>query len=575
MEEIGTAKGFEESTKTIVDFLKNSTNNLLICADQYWPSVAIGIDVFNKEMFDLKKRNVNCKFITEVTSENLVFCKELQKIADVRHLHGLKGNFAVNDSEYIASATMKNLELLSQVLYSNSSAVVEQHHFFFENLWDKSISATEKINEFEKGILPEIINVIKNPIEIQRIYLNIINSSTSEIMLILTTSSAFMKDENIKINKLLEEASDKDIKVRIIIPGGNKTPNNNVDLLSKKNNIEIRCIESSFNAKINILVVDKKYSLIVELKDDTKLKFTDAIGSAVYSTSNPKVMSFVTIFDTLWKQTELYEKLKDADKLKEDYIKKLKLADKAKDEFVNVAAHELRTPTQSILNFANLLRYDTNKTESIDAIQRNARRLSILIKNILDVTKIEGNKLSLYKEKFNLSDLVSLIVKDYREQLKKHPFVRKHIKLLYKLQDGNINNINPFVYADKERITQVITNLLDNTIKFTDIDGGSITITLQTTKSDEIVNEGMQAIILIKDTGMGISEEILPHLFTKFSTRSFQGTGLGLFISKNIVEAHGGKMFAQNNEDGKGATFSFSIPLVKKDEVHDDLEVRI
>ncbi len=130
--------------------------------------------------------------------------------------------------------------------------------------------------------------------------------------------------------------------------------------------------------------------------------------------------------------------------------------------------------------------------------------------------------------------------------------------------------------ADKERITQVITNLLDNAIKFTDIDGGSITITLQATKSgEEEANESVQADIVIKDTGMGISEEILPHLFTKFSTRSFQGTGLGLFISKNIVEAHGGKMFAQNNKDGKGATFSFSIPLVKKDEVHDDLEVSI
>ena len=147
--------------------------------------------------------------------------------------------------------------------------------------------------------------------------------------------------------------------------------------------------------------------------------------------------------------------------------------------------------------------------------------------------------------------------------------------------------MNPFVYADKERVTQVITNLIDNAIKFTDIEGGggggsSIFITLQLKKERQTVNQSSgidngsgsaQAEIIITDTGTGISEEIVPYLFTKFSTRSFQGTGLGLYICKNIVEAHGGKMSARNNETGKGATFSFSIPLVKKGELHDDLEV--
>ena len=580
---ISTTEGLKESTKTILNVLKNSTSILLICADRYWPSVAMGIEVFNKQMFDLKKREVNCRFITEVTKENLIFCKQLTKIAEVRHLYGLKGNFAVNEHEYIASATIKKLQLLSQVVYSNSTAVVEQHHYFFEILWEKSIAATEKIDEIENGIIPEIIEVIKNPHEIQKVYSDLLNSSTDEIMLILATSSLFMRDEAVKIIQLLAEASDKGIKIKIIIPGGNKT-GNDIDSLSQKDNVEIRCIESFFDTKINILVVDKKYSLLVELKDITKQKFIDAVGSAVYSTSNPKVMSLVTIFNTLWKQTDLYEKLIETDKLKEDYIRKLTVADKAKDEFVNIAAHELRTPTQSILNFANLLRYDINKTESIEAILRNARRLNILIKNILDVTKIEGNKLLLYRQNFNLNDLLSLIVKDYKEQLKKPPYFNKHIRLFYELQNKKINDVNPFVYADKERITQVITNLIDNAIKFTDVDGGgSISITLQVNKEKQSVNQSnsdidsgsYQADIIITDTGTGISEEIVPHLFTKFSTRSFQGTGLGLYICKNIVEAHGGKMSAQNNENGNGATFSFSIPLVKKDELHDDLEVSL
>ena len=569
MEGIGTAEGLEESTKTILNVLNNSTHSILICADQYWPSVAIGIEVFNKGMFDLKKRNVKCRFITEITKENIAFCKELLKIATVHHLPGLKGNFAVNENEYIASSTMKNLQLLSQVVYSNSKAVVEQHNFFFETLWDKSISAIEKIDEIEKGIVPEIVDVIKNPFEINRIYFDVLKSSASEIMLILTTSTIF-RDENDGIIRSLIDASNRNIKIRIITPSFNQAENE-IDNLSQKENIEVRHIESPFDAQINILVVDEKYSLILDLKNDSKQKFTEAVGSAIYSTSQPNVISFVTIFETLWKQTELYEKLKDADKLKEGYITKLRLADKAKDEFVNIAAHELRTPTQSILTFANLLKYDINKSESIEAIHRNAKRLNILIKNILDVTKIESNKLLLYPENFNLNDLITTLTKDYRSQLKK-PTYKRRIKLHYILQN-EIRGPDALVYADKERIVQVISNLIDNAIKFIDKDG-LIRITLRTSNGDGQNGSGY-AEISVKDTGSGISEEILPYLFTKFSTRSFRGTGLGLYISKSIILSHGGSMTAENNKDEKGATFSFRIPLIKADLIQNSSRVSI
>ena len=558
-EEIGTAEGLEESTKTILNVLNNSRSSILICADQYWPSVAIGIEVFNKGMFDLKKRNVKSRFITEVTKENIAFCKELLKIGAVHHLPGLKGNFAVNENEYIASATMKNLQLLSQVVYSNSKAVVEQHNFFFENLWDKSISASEKIDEIEKGIVPEVVDVLKNPVDIKSIYFDVLKSSASEIMLILTTSTVFMREENDGIVQTLMDASNRNIKIRIITPSFNHTENE-INNLSQRDNIEVRSIESPFDARINILVVDKKYSLIVELKNDKKQKFTEAIGSAIYSTSKPNVLSFVTIFETLWKQTELYEKLKDADENKEEFIRKLRLADKAKDEFVNIAAHELRTPTQSILTFANLLKYDINKNDSIEAINRNAKRLNVLIKNILDVTKIESNKLLLHQQNFNLNDLLTTVIRDYTTQLKKHTSNKKRIKLHYTIQHDVLGS-DALIYADKERIIQVISNLLDNAIKFIEKDG-LIRITLRISKGDSSHANGY-AEIKIKDSGTGISEEIIPHLFSKFSTRSFQGTGLGLYISKNIIISHGGSMWAENNKDGKGATFSFRIPLIK------------
>ena len=106
---------------------------------------------------------------------------------------------------------------------------------------------------------------------------------------------------------------------------------------------------------------------------------------------------------------------------------------------------------------------------------------------------------------------------------------------------------------DRSRLTQVISNLLNNAVKFT-TEG---TISIGTEKKDN------QVIVSIKDTGSGIEHEILPRLFSKFSAKSFEGTGLGLFISKNI-EAHGGRIWAENNADGKGATFSFSLPTVNK-----------
>lgn len=184
-----------------------------------------------------------------------------------------------------------------------------------------------------------------------------------------------------------------------------------------------------------------------------------------------------------------------------------------------------------------------------------------MIKNILDVTKIESNKLVLHRENFNLNDLLTTVIKDYTRQLKK-PTYKRNIKLFYTLQN-EILGPGALIHADKERIIQVISNLLDNAIKFIERDG-LIRITLKISKGDSPYAYGYTEII-IKDTGSGISEEIFPHLFSKFSTRSYQGTGLGLYISKNIIESHGGSMWAENNKDGKGATFSFRIPLIKTD----------
>ena len=219
----------------------------------------------------------------------------------------------------------------------------------------------------------------------------------------------------------------------------------------------------------------------------------------------------------------------------------LQLHDRMQREFINVAAHELRTPTQAILGYSDLFYMKPDsRDEAMGAIARNAQRLERLANNILDVTKIEGHKLELNKEEFNLNEVVQGTLEDARRQMPNGDI---------EFASGFKQDV--FIRADKARITQVISNLLGNAIKFTK--RGKISITTDLKDNEDIVS--------VQDTGTGIHQDIIPRLFTKFTSKSQTGTGLGLFISKSIIEAHGGRIQAENNPDGKGATFSFSLPI--------------
>ncbi len=209
----------------------------------------------------------------------------------------------------------------------------------------------------------------------------------------------------------------------------------------------------------------------------------------------------------------------------------------------------MRTPVQSLLGYTHLLKTHPEKKEMItDSLLRNAQRLQRLTEDILDVSRIESKSLKLNKEKVNLTDIVSTAIQDVQSLIKND---NGNARIMFEPRYAAI------VEADKGRLTQVITNLLINAIKFTK--GGTININITKRLDADI------AIISVKDSGMGIAQEMLPRLFNKFATKSETGgTGLGLFISKSIVEAHGGKMWAQNNEDGKGSTFVFSLPIKKE-----------
>jgi len=248
------------------------------------------------------------------------------------------------------------------------------------------------------------------------------------------------------------------------------------------------------------------------------------------------------------------ESLTESNSLLASANKQLEIHDNMQKEFINVAAHELRTPIMPILGEAELIENDISDNdyarvskEQISSIIRNAKRLDRLAADILDVTNIEGKSLKLNKASLDIDEILSELVTEYSRQIEGDIVKNKKLKILYEPTHVKI-------FADKYRITQVISNIINNAIKFTD--QGVITIIGKVNSTELSVQ--------ISDTGKGIDHEIISRLFDKFVSRSEQGTGLGLFISKNIIESHGGTIIGFNQENGTGATFIFTLPLNSK-----------
>ena len=571
--------GTENTTNVILNFLYNAEAKMDICADSIWPSVAMGIDVFKKALINIKDRGIRSRYVTDITRDNLPYCKGAMKIGELRHLDGIKGNFAISEKEYMASATMQEAELLQQVIYSNVKEVLEQQQYVFDSFWKKSVAAENRIREIEEGVASDVIEVIQNASRAKTLYFEVIKSAKEEVLVIFPTPNAFIRQEKLGVIQAIIEVSGKNnLKVRILMPAHNISEHSLRNLKRcdryHNGNIDVRYIEVTSGTKATILLADRKLSLVMELKDDSKDTFDEAIGLSTYSNSRPGVLSYVSVFENLWKQTELYEQVKDArdslaqsNKQLEEANEQLKIHDKMQKEFINVAAHELRTPIQPIISSVGILRSRKGNIKvqeldnSLDTIARSAQRLKQLSSDILDVTKIESHSLELEREQFNLNEVLSNTVEDYKKQITKFNI---DIKLLFIPYEHII-----MVEADRYRIIQVISNILNNAIKFTRKRGGIVAVEAQK-KNNEIQNNQAAAMVSIKDTGSGIDPDIMPRLFEKFAAKSFQGTGLGLFISKNIIEAHGGKIWAENNNDNnadggqyrKGAIFYFTLPIV-------------
>lgn len=756
--------GERETTDAILQFYSHVGSRLDSLASSLAPSVAAGVEDVWQGIVKMKQRGVQMRLVTDVTKDNLQYCKELMKIAKVRHLKGIRGNFGVSEKEYVATATIDSKQKpLTKLVYSNIPEIVSQHRYFFETMWNTAQPAGQRIKEIEEGVderpqtrlvgtpeeiataikesienssefcvcsrieglqaaydyflepyklalsrykqgnhkgikwlttihednerelrlvetflglgvqirhLPALspmnfavtdkvfeggvsrleggtlgdemllsneqsyleyhkeafdglwgkavdaadiirdirkgieksnIEVIHNPEEALHRAWGLVSSSKKDVLLLFSTANAFRRQMQAGGLGVVQKATGNGARVRILIPRDNNDDyddnNDSNDGGFGKTSIKqtlreaaaavpqaiFRSIDKSLQTRLTLLVADEGQSLVFELKDDSALNSHDALGIATYSDSKRIASSYHAIFESLWKQSELYEQVQMHDKLQK--------------EFINIAAHELRTPIQPILGIIDLLKDKLGNSASapagsataasastvvatitdrqIEILHRNAKRLQKLSAEILDATRIEAGTLKLDREVMDINEKVRNVIADSTSLIPRD----ENIEIQFKSsatgakgeEEGEGNLVPPlYVKMDEVRMFEVISNIIRNAIKYSTGQGkgsaGTNVITVTTDKS----KDGLYAIVSVKDSGAGISEEMLPRLFTKFATDQERGgTGLGLFIAKNIIEAHGGRIWAENNDlDGKdgsgaGATFTFTLPLAR------------
>ena len=533
--------------------LNNSADHLSICSSLSGMEMSYDLffdtyrNIASKFRKEKKKGDFNrLRWIINIDKGNIKLVKLFLEVGfQIRHVKNiLPINFGVSDKEVaIRIEKIERDKMRQSFLISNEPLYVNHFNSLFEEAWKNGIDARERIRDVEAGLDTANIEIIQSPKEAIKRAWDYLKTSKSDVSVLFPTANAFRRQIRMGLLQLLNEATEqRRVKIRILIPASEQIMRVINEAMAICPLVDFRIAEEKLQTQITLVLIDKKHCMILELKDDTTDNSYNAAGLSTYSDSKSIILSYASIFEILWKQNELYEQLK--------------MHDKMQKEFIDIAAHELRTPIQPILGLSQILQSkikdNDNNTNNIhyqellNPIVRNAKRLQQLTEDILDVTKIESQSLQLKKDLLNVNEVILAVIADYGRNIKKiHDNI---VKINLTSKDDVL------VMADRSRLYQVFANLLNNAIKFTK--EGSITITVQRVHD---VNE--EAVVSIKDTGAGIDAEILPRLFSRFTTKAqTSGTGLGLFISKGIVEAHGGKIWAENNADDKGATFSFSLP---------------
>lgn len=464
------------------------------------------------------------------------------------------------------------------ILYSNDPSYIEHFSRVFDEMWKNGKDPERIIRSLENEIELSFIQTIEDPKETLQLVRSLISSAKVELLGVLPNFKSFLRQVNDSMMELIRSVaqSNQNLDIRILIAEeiNDEMRKQIVEIFNRFNhsiniledgddlklqfqfenikNFRLKLLNFKLHTEIGFLIVDREKSLLIESRNIPSNSMLRSIGLSSFSNSKRISNSYASIFEAIWNQAELYDKLRIQDRLQK--------------EFINIAAHELRNPVQALLGYSDILMNSKGNIESwnsfIVTINQSTKRLAKLIDKVLDVTQLENELLILNKEVFNLENLVKEIVREYNNTIRL--LNKDQLEIVFSTENdrdsgpNNKNRKSKLVYADRVRVIQVIMNILENAVEFTKV--GKILVNIcNDDKSNEIY-------LTISDSGGGIDPQILPKLFTKFVSKSKKGTGLGLYICKKIIEAHNGKIWAENYYNDllklkiAGSKFTISLP---------------
>ena len=595
--------GVETVVNTIIEFLNRTNDVVYTCVDQTRPILTIETLGLKNAFLYAKKRGVKLHYVTEITKDNLSYCKELMDMVDeLRHLDGIKGNFYVSESGYLAPATAHEVgKSASQIIYSNVTEIIEHQRYVFDTLWSKAVPANQKIREIEEGIEAEFFEVISDAGKAADVYVNLAKSVKKQAFLVLPNSRAMVRDKRLGVLDYLVEASykikasqgftsetdsreEKDA-LKIICPLDEK--NREIVKWISDKAPRIKILRSSIKSSSTIFLVDNQKFFRAELRENKEEEedFTSAIGLALYSNSKASITSFESIFDLLWNSQIVNEKLETGVLKQEEMRKELERINKElseinkyKDDFVMRISSESATIltdakilTEVLLETKDLGSLTNMQYTLVKVIYENIAKINLLVKDLLDIYKLDRGDIRLSKAHVNIANLIAQTLSE--EGLSKL-ILENNIQID---QDTSMLAPTETVYCDPERLQQVLSNLLRNATEFVPVDGrGRITIRIekQRQEQDRVDREGnkktQEITFTIEDNGIAVTKDEVRRLFQKFYlidtknafTKRQKATTLGLSVSRGIIEAHGGRIWIDETYK-RGASFKFTLPIAK------------
>ncbi|MHB1909388.1 MAG: ATP-binding protein [Nitrososphaerales archaeon] len=476
-----------------------------------------------------KVKTLKIRFITEITKENIEACKILSSIVELRHLDGVKGNFAVSENEYYAFARLRDPTIPSQAIYSALKPIVSQQQYVFDILWSRAVDCEEKIQEIEEGRLLPKIEVIRDPSEKENTFVDLVDHATSEIMLFFPTAEAFHREEKIGVIDALGKAGKRNVKVRILTPI-DESISRRIENLQKENKspddfdvseaiFQARRIEKRFSqGTVTVLIVDRKVSFVLEQKDNSKETFSDAVGLATFSTSEPNVLSHVLFFELLWQENEL--------RLEEERARK------RSELLQDILTHDIRNYNQIVQLGTEMLFSEqlAPKMQPIaNAVLEGIRGSTALVERAKKLARLMS------EGPVNLHPVELLPVLTRAMVVVKRVAGNKEIESEFQIE--GLKNQDIAVFAD-DFLIDVFENLYTNASRYTD----SQIVSIQTT----VEAHGNKVKISIADRGRGIPDERKNAVFSRYLT-SEKGTGLGMsIVYALVVERYGGTIQIKN-----------------------------